>query len=509
MKESEEIVDLIKSLSKTEKRYFKVFISRTSIGESSHYLKLFDLIEKAGTAEKRVIQELHEDKDFIKKQFNVYKGRLFNQILKSLSAYHSEKSVDDKILELIRQAIILFNKILYPSAEKVLERAQILALKYEKYTLLLEIIRWQKKIIIASSIFKNTSEKDLIKFFEDESLTVKKIDNINEYRKQYTLFCLYHLTNGGARKQEDIEGYNRLIDLPMLQNEELALSYHAKRDLYNTYGIYYAAIYNGAKSVSYYKKILLLMESLPHQIEEDPVKYVNIFYNLLCSVLSLKQYEELFEMIPKLKSMLRKFQFPVSIHLRTCHLELSAYLYTGQVNKGLTLLTEIEDHLKKEKNTNERSKLLLSMEIAMLYFTNRDYHNSLVNLNLALNKKNIGGEYYNFAKVFQLIVHFEKGNTELLPYISKSVYRHLMQKKQLHKIESVFIQFIRTRIHTIRTVKDQVEAFKALREELVKISDDLMEARFLEFFDIISWLESKIENRPFDEILREKSGFEI
>ena len=33
------------------------------------------------------------------------------------------------------------------------------------------------------------------------------------------------------------------------------------------------------------------------------------------------------------------------------------------------------------------------------------------------------------------------------------------------------------------------------------------EAKLLNFFYIISWLESKIKNRPMGEILREKSGY--
>ena len=102
---------------------------------------------------------------------------------------------------------------------------------------------------------------------------------------------------------------------------------------------------------------------------------------------------------------------------------------------------------------------------------------------------------------------FVAGNTELLPYIVKSVYRNLMQRKQLYKTENIFIQFIRTRFNNIRSTNDQIDAFKALREELLQIGDDPMEARFLEFFDIISWLESKIYNRPFEDVLREKSGY--
>ena len=95
MKIKEDLLTLIKSLTKSEKRYFKLFIAKNSIGESSNYIKLFDLIEKAGSVEKQIIQKLYQDEDFMGNQFRVYKYLLYRQILKSLSAYHAERSVDD------------------------------------------------------------------------------------------------------------------------------------------------------------------------------------------------------------------------------------------------------------------------------------------------------------------------------------------------------------------------------------------------------------------------------
>ena len=127
MKKPEDIISLIKSLSKSEKRYFKLFIAKNSIGESSHYLKLFDLIEKAGTTESKVIKKLYQNDRFVEKQFGLYKHMLYKQILKSLKAFHSAKSVDDEIMELIRDAKILFDKTLYDQASTVL--------KGEKYCL--------------------------------------------------------------------------------------------------------------------------------------------------------------------------------------------------------------------------------------------------------------------------------------------------------------------------------------------------------------------------------------
>ena len=88
MKIKENLVGLVKSLTMSEKRYFNLFAARNSKGENNHYIKLFDLIDKTGSTEKRVIKKLYEDDDFMKNQFRSYKYRLYKQILKSLTSYY-------------------------------------------------------------------------------------------------------------------------------------------------------------------------------------------------------------------------------------------------------------------------------------------------------------------------------------------------------------------------------------------------------------------------------------
>ena len=46
--------------------------------------------------------------------------------------------------------------------------------------------------------------------------------------------------------------------------------------------------------------------------------------------------------------------------------------------------------------------------------------------------------------------------------------------------------------------------FKELKTDLLNITKNQFEAKVMDHFDFISWLESKIENKPFVEILKEK-----
>ena len=514
MDKKDDIISLIQSLSKSEKRYFKLFVDKNTKGESNHYKKLFDLIERAGTAEKKVIQNLYRDDNFMRSQYRVYKHLTYKMILKSLTAYHSEKSIDDQIQESIRQAKVLFDKNLYTQAAKMLEKVKYIASKHEKYPHLLEIIRWQKKIIVSSLIYGMTTEKDIIQLIEEEESSIHKIENISKYWKQNMLIYMVFRTKGVAREQEDIERYNLKINVPVLKNEELALSYQAKLNFHFAYATYYGSTNKLKEAYTSSKKILDLMESHLNQIEEDPKQYCVALYNLLYYIKYLKKYEEFFTTIPKLKAMSKRFP-EIDENIRSVilsnayNLEFGIYIDIGQFEKAATILAEMEALLQNKTNSDAMFELVFNVNRALLYFGNKDYQKAIFCNNLILNKKkeDLREDQYSYAKIFQLILHFEKGNSELLPYLVKSCYRYLLQKNKLHKIENTFLLFIRTKAFHISTKKDQIEAFKALREELIIASEDSIGARFLEFFDIISWLESKIKNRSFESILREKSGY--
>ena len=228
MEKEEDIVSLIKSLSKSEKRYFKLFVSKNSIGENSNYLKLFDLIDKTGTADKNVIHPLSGGNTSIKRQYSVYKHLLYKQILKSLNSYSIGGSISDKIHELLKQTEILFDKNLYLQAEKTLNKAEELCRKYEKYTYYVEVIRWKKKIVSTSSIYSKIDKAFLSHLYEEEKRINELINNENEYWHLNELVYVHYKTYGVSRQKDDTEKYDLLITNPYFIKKVLALSYRSK-----------------------------------------------------------------------------------------------------------------------------------------------------------------------------------------------------------------------------------------------------------------------------------------
>ena len=108
------------------------------------------------------------------------------------------------------------------------------------------------------------------------------------------------------------------------------------------------------------------------------------------------------------------------------------------------------------------------------------------------------------ARIISIIVNYELGKEDLLEYTVKSAYRFLYKKNKLYQIESILLDFMRKTMPKIHTQKQLIDAFLKLRTLIIDAHKDPFERNMLHYFDFISWLESKIESRPFAEIIKEK-----
>jgi len=149
--------------------------------------------------------------------------------------------------------------------------------------------------------------------------------------------------------------------------------------------------------------------------------------------------------------------------------------------------------------------MILQYLAAYSYFANEKYSLALrtVNKILHLPDKGHRSDVLGFARILHLIICYEKQDEELIEYAFKSVYRYLSKKGQLYKFETAILLFVR-KMPKLISEKLVNEAFRSLKKEIESLLKDPMEKRVLTYFDFISWLESKSENRPFADIVHEK-----
>ena len=151
-----DVVLLVCSLSKSEKRYFKLF---SSIQEGDKfYLVLFDLMDQ-GITERAELKKLFEAKAK-KASFDVTLKYLFKVLMKSMRAYDAEQNVDAVLLRLMQEARFLYKKRIYNECLSQLEKVKQLAKKHEKNYYFLEAANLELEYYTRTH-FLNLSETDL------------------------------------------------------------------------------------------------------------------------------------------------------------------------------------------------------------------------------------------------------------------------------------------------------------------------------------------------------------
>jgi len=500
VKNSEDLFQLIKSLTRQEKRYFKLFASRNMIKDNNNYIKLFDAIEKqkqVATAtpryDEKQIRESFANERFIN-NLPVTKFFLHKLILKSLRAYHAENSIDLQLKELLAYTEILYQKALYTQCSKVLDRAKKIAYKYEKHLQILEILQWELQIQKGEFNIKKLNE---ILAEEKKMLLVYK--NSSEYHGLNLQIHSLLQREGIVRRQDHLKKIEKIIDHPLLSNEAQALSMRAKDYYYNIYSGYFALKDDAINRYKYNKNHVALIESNPEQITENLQSYIAVLNNFAVACGELKKYDEELHIIEKLRAIPQKYVVSEAVEVKifslSYNLELNLYLKTKHFEKGIALVGEIEKGLKQFSGKIPKEyELFFYYNIAELYFSVSNYSEALDWLNKILNDRevDIRPDIHCFARIFNLIIHYELGNYDLVEYRSKSTHYFLDKKQRLYKVESSFLNFFQKKLPKIIGQKELVAAFKDLKKEIEEIVKDPLEHRALEYFDFISWVDGKI-----------------
>jgi hypothetical protein len=194
-----------------------------------------------------------------------------------------------------------------------------------------------------------------------------------------------------------------------------------------------------------------------------------------------------------------------------CVHDINRHFMRGDFTGGISLISTIEGGLEKFASRLDKHYILIFWyKIACLYFGSGNHREAIVWLNKIINSKDIDlrEDIHAFARIMNLISHYEIGNTDLVEYHIKSTYRYLLKKGDLHLFQRIILNFLK-QLTLETTQKNLINAFADLKNQLLPLLENPYEKRAFIYFDIISWLESKIENKRVEEIIKEKASRKI
>ena len=107
-----------------------------------------------------------------------------------------------------------------------------------------------------------------------------------------------------------------------------------------------------------------------------------------------------------------------------------------------------------------------------------------------------------YARLVHLLAHYELGNYELMESLTKSVYRFMAKMKNLTVVEEEMFKFLRKSFQiSRREIKPELEK---LLSKIKHLEYNHIETRSFAYLDIISWLESKLQDKTMSEIIHTK-----
>ena len=499
--------NIIFSMTKAEKRFFKLSVSSTISGKTSKFLALFDYVDK---------KKFFEEEDFLKKhpavkrqQIPNLKNHLYKQIMKSLRSLNSTDDMDLMIRNHMDNCTLLYNKCLYHQSLKELTKAKKLAEQGDKTLLLLHILEQEKKL--ALKLIRPDIEKQVSHLSEESEALQKHIGQVFQFSNLFHQVYAHYVSSGYIRNAEEFEEIKKSFEENIPAYEEENLSSDEKMYLYSTIVSYRYFIQDFKNGLHYAEKWYQLFEESPNYILPKIETYIRAVNNLALGYFSLRKYEDFANCLGKLeaikntleKSLTENLKIQLFKHLSTHR--LNHFFLKGKFTEGVKIIPEIASQLETYVGKMDSHHVMIFYyKFASMYFGAGEYRNAIKWLNLIINNSSVDlrSDIQGFARILNLISHYELENLDMIDYHIRSTYRFLINIKDMNLFQRKIMQFLRRLSYTR---PDQIkERFVDLKSEMEALKKVPYESRAFAYFDMISWLESKIRRKSIQEIIRGK-----
>lgn len=498
---SKKLFNLVKSLSGSEKRYFKLFINQGE-QKKSKYVQLFDAIEAQQEFDEDALKAtIYQGETIESRKYSELKAYLYDLIIDSLQAYDEKQNPGAQLNNMLQGMQVLYKRSLFKDCHELLNKIHRLAKRYEKFEVLLEVCDWNRKIAYAQADI-DYLDSNLTQIQEEEELYLKKLENLRSF--QASFFSIYTLIRKKAvRNQSYWNQLNQILDTPLLKNESAALSHKALVLYFRIYSIYYYGTRNTSSFYETSKKLIELMESKAHLLQEDYSSYIAALSNLSIACGKLGKYDEVEVCLNKMKSIRpNTIDDQLKIHRQYYANYFGLCLVKGAFSAGVEALEKHQKEIKSlDKTQFNRSSFFF--QYFCIYFGAGDYDQALYYLNQWLNQpKTIERQdLQSLARILNLVIHFEMGNYLLLDSLLRSAYRFFTKKNQMQEFERAMVQLFKQLLKS-ESKKGRIAIFESFKVDFERISKTSPSTS--QMFDFESWLESKIQNKPLSKIIQSK-----
>ncbi len=443
---TDDLFQLIRALTPSEKRYFKIH-AKTHVGDKykTSYEKLFDALNywTEEDYDELLFKRKHKGKSFLK-NLSVEKNYLYELILTTMRSFHDKKTIEQQINDLLLDEDFFRRKRLNEARKKAIEKAKNLAINYEKLPALLTLIEreinmkieWRHNDLKELAAEPNLEETSILNQLHSLAM-------LRNYSNQ--LFILIRINTGKNNEQLQKKSYE-IVNQPLIMEYKIGSGFNTDRHYYKIWALHHRILKNMAEHQKYTKLIFELYEiHYPHQKLNNPGSYKIALFNYLNSCFvagDLRMFPLLLEKAQQIPTANRDEEGEDWQNL--IHLELIYLNNTGKLKEAMTLSTTIEIGLTRYKNkVNTARKLALYYNLAAAFFISGYWEQAITYYGKVMADKSDAREDLKINSEFLLLAcQYELQNFDLVHYALRNLQRRLKAygDKHLYKIAANYIE---------------------------------------------------------------------
>lgn len=502
---------LIRSMTRQEKRYFKLYAGRHVVGGKNTGLVLFDAIAAMDLYDEQALRKRFEGEAFLTR-FTVTKHRLYDTILASLEAFHADSSVDSRLNRQLHRVEILYQRGLYMDAEKLLRNARLLGEQHGKTHVLVHVAEWERRLMERMN-YEGVSDTDLHALADRSTGLLRDLEQMEKLwqLKSRSFMLLYR--EGKARSERGEDALRALLNDPILKNEGQGASPKARFLRHHILSAVAFSLNDMPLCETHLDQNERLLQQEEAHFQDEPNLALAVLSNLAYVRLRLGRYTEAldglkrFKRIPAMLPEVPSLDLEVKVFAMGASLDLALLCRLGEFEKAMEKLPTMEIDLKRfDAHLSVIRKAGLRFQAAWACFGAGHYDAAAHWCRDLLNERGIElhEEMHAMGRLLDLLILLESGKTDLLNYAVRNVERFLRSHSRRFRFERALLAYVKSRLRTKEPPRIKA-AHASLVSAMVALEADPREQAVFEHLDPICYALAKQSGRPMSAVAQERA----
>jgi len=487
--QKDQLFTLIKSLTKAEKRNFKLYVNRFQNQGSTKSLQLFETIDKLDNYDDALI--LRKNEGINKKNLPNLKRHLYRQVLTSLRLIYINKEIDIEIREQLDFARILYGKGMYMQSLKILDRIKRIAVEHHQDILHLEILDFQKKIEARHITRSRQAGKieDLLTDAVRRSWVTYAASRFSSMNIQMHGWYIQHgHACDSAQREAALAFYRQQIPSELDPDR---MTFHEKVNLHQANMWLHYILLDLARGKNFALNWINLFDADQTLKEKDPDLYMRGHYYLLALLFMQRDRQTMGSYLQKLgqfislnmddfneNSQMIAFVYG---HLATLNYDLLCGDYTAVLAREAETMEQIA---RFEALLDPHRAILFYYKFAYAQFASQNYEKCLLRLNQILSYSDnfLRSDILYAVRLLQIICHLELTNYDVALHLASSCKRSFSQRNDVSPLQHQLLALL-NRLGSA-PVNEHRSLFTTFWLSIQPRLDDPLELRNLLFIDL-------------------------